>query len=339
MGLVKQMKKGVLKTFAIIISSVILISCLLGGCSTSDKKAITILSANYEEQLVIQRAYLKEKFPDYDINITYMSSGDLAAKLLSEGSDTEADIVMTLSSAYANQIKSAGLLLPYAPSTPYKDEYSDAEGYISPNGVWCGAFLINTEELAKNNLLEPTSYKDLLDPIYKDHIVMANPSSSSTGYFFLLGIINLYGEDEGWEYFEQLKENVLLFGTSGSIPSSMVEKGEAVIGLGIDYEGMRLEELGRSVKVIFADEGSPYDYDTALLIKRNNEPSDEVMAVMDAITSVEGNAVFNDYNISILKDGVDIGNYPDNFKLLDMTGITDGNLKKSYTEKWNDLIG
>ena len=334
------MRQKKMRFFATMASSTILGICLLGGCGESkDDNVINIYSANYEEQLVTQRSYLAEKFPDYEINITYMASGDLATKIMSEGRDTETDIAISLSSSYANQLKNEKLLRKHNPSTAYKEEYSDPDGYISPNGVWCGAFLINTEELANNNLPEPKSYNDLLDPIYKGHIVMTNPSSSSTGYFFLLGILNLYGEEKGWEYFEQLKENILLYGDSGSIPASMVEKGEAVIGLGIEYEGMRLEENGRPVKVVFPTEGAPYDYDTVLLIDKNDEPSKAVLEVIDEITSVEGNKVFNDYNISVLQGVNDRGNYPGDFKLLDMIGITDGNLKKDYTDKWSEIIG
>ena len=117
--------------------------------------------------------------------------------------------------------------------------------------------MVNTQELERLGLPEPTSYEDLLDPVYKGHIVMTNPNSSATGYFFLLGLLNLYGEEAGWEYFDKLSENIMLFGESGSIPSTMVEKGEAVIGLGMDYDGMRLEEAGKPVKVIFAEEGAP----------------------------------------------------------------------------------
>src|SRR5699024_2612028 len=111
----------------------------------------------------------------------------------------------------------------------YKSEYADPDNMVLPNGVWCGAILVNTQELERLGLPEPTSYEDLLDPVYKGHIVMTNPNSSATGYFFLLGLLNLYGEEAGWEYFDKLSENIMLFGESGSIPSTMVEKGEAVI--------------------------------------------------------------------------------------------------------------
>ncbi len=328
------MMKKKLRTVILILMSAMFLS-VLSACQDSGKPTITILSANYEDQIAIQQEFLKEKFPDYDITITYMSSGKLAAKIQAEGSDSEADIVLSLSSGYAAALKEGNLLMPYASEQTYKPEYTDPDGIVIPNGVWCGAILVNTEELAKLNLPEPTSFEDLLDPIYEGHIVMSNPNSSSTGYFFLLGILNTYGEEAGWAYFDQLKSNIKLFGESGSIPSSMVEMGEAAIGLGMDYEGMRLVNEGKPVKVIFAEEGAPYDYDTVLLVKHEEEPSEAVMEVMAMITSAEGNAVFNNYNLSVTVDGEDKGDYPQNFKLMDMTGIADSELKARLSEEWS----
>lgn len=337
------MKKGLKRTFALILTLAVT-ATLFAGCNNSTdngqgdsggKQVVNILSANYEEQIAIQLDYLRALYPDAEINITYMSSGKLAAKLQAEGADTDADIALSLSSGYANQLKEAGLLLPYEAETNYKSDYADPDNMILPNGVWAGAILVNTTELQKLGLPEPASYEDLLDPAYKGHIVMAGPNSSSTGYFFLHGILNLYGEEAGWAYFDKLNENIMLFGESGSIPSSMVEKGEAAVGLGIDYEGMKLQSEGKPVKVIFASEGAPFDYDTVLLVNRKNPPSDFVMEVMRAITTPEGNATFNNYNLSVLEGVADRGDYPADFKLLDMTGIADPVIKADYSEKWS----
>ena len=308
---------------------------LSAGCSGDKKQVVNILSANYEEQIAIQLEYLKAKFPDAEINMTYMSSGKLAAKVQAEGADTEADILLSLSSGYANTLKEQGLLRAYTPDSRYKAEYADADSVILPNGVWAGAILVNTRELEKLGLPMPESYQDLLNPAYKGHIVMSNPGSSSTGYFFVHGILNLYGEDAGWNYFDALHENIMLYGESGSIPSSMVEKGEAVIGLGIDYEGMNLRDDGKPVAVVFASEGAPYDFDTALLVNRKEAPSQLVLDVMAAITSVEGNGVFNNYNLAVLEGAADRGSYPVDFKVLDMTGIADPDLKAANTQAWS----
>ena len=308
---------------------------LTAGCSGGGKQVVNILSANYEEQIAIQLEYLKAKFPDAEINMTYMSSGKLAAKVQAEGADTEADILLSLSSGYANTLKNQGLLRAYTPDSRYKAEYADPDSVILPNGVWAGAILVNTRELEKLGLPMPQSYQDLLDPAYKGHIVMSNPGSSSTGYFFLHGILNLYGEAQGWDYFDALHKNIMLYGESGSIPSSMVEKGEAVIGLGIDYEGMNLRDDGKPVEVVFASEGAPFDFDTALLVNRKEAPSQLVLDVMAAITSAEGNAVFNNYNLAVLEGAADRGSYPADFKVLDMAGIANPDLKAANTTAWS----
>lgn len=319
---------------AIILCVGLFTACGSTGGDGTKKQVVNILSANYEEQIELQLEYLKKIYPDVEINITYMSSGKMAAKIQAEGSDTEADILLSLSSGYANTLKSEGLLRPFESESTFKADYADPDNIVNPNGVWAGAILVNTTELEKLGLPEPKTYQDLLDPAYKGHIVMANPNSSSTGYFFLYGLINLYGEDGAWEYFDKLNENIMLYGESGSVPSSMVEKGEAVIGLGIDYEGMQMEADGKPVKVIFAEEGAPFDYDTALLVNRKDEPSETVLKVMATITSAEGNDVFNNYNISVIEGKPDRGDYGDNFKLLDMTGIGDPEIKADISEKW-----
>lgn len=325
------------KRFAVLLTALALcIGCFSAcGSSDGDKQVVNILSANYEEQIAIQLEYLRELYPDAEINITYMSSGKLAAKIQAEGQDTDADILLSMSSGYANTLKDAGLLRAFEPESKYKAEYADADSIVLPNGVWAGAILVNTEELARLNLPEPTSYQDLIDPMYKDLIVMANPNSSSTGYFFLYGLVKLYGEEAAWEYFDALSQNIMLYGESGSAPSSMVEMGEAVIGLGIDYEGMQLAADGKPVKVLFADEGAPYDFDTALLVNRKEEPSEFVLEVMKTITSPDGNAIFNNYNIAVIEGQADRGEYPANFKLLDMAGIGDPDIKADLSAKWS----
>ena len=316
----------------------------LTGCSSPnssseaappEKKVVNLLSCNYEDQITLQKEYLEGKFPGAEINITYMSSGGLAMKARAEGASLEADILLSLSSGYANILKNDGLLRAYSPSSEYRAEYVDPDGIVLPNGVWCGVILVNTEELARLSLPEPSSYKDLLNPIYKGHIVMASPVSSSTGYFFLLGLLNQYGPEEGWAFFDELSQNIMMFGESGSFPSSRVEMGEAAIGLAIDYEGIRLETEGKPVKVIFPEEGVPFDYDTVLLIDKGHEPNEFVLDVMQAITSPEGNAVFNNYNIFVLEGVDDRYAYPDNFQTMDMTGIADAEMKTDILAEWS----
>lgn len=329
-------------------AAIALLTGLLAGCggasapvgsgsgAASGGQVVNILSCNYEEQQAIQLAWLRSKFPDAQIHMTYLSSGKLAARVQAEGRDTEADILLSLSSGYAHTLKQAGLLRPFTPHVTYREEFADPDSVVLPNGIWAGAILVNVNELQRLGLPEPASYEDLLDPIYKGHIVMSHPNSSSTGYFFVLGLLNRYGEEAGWAYFDRLRDNIMLFGESGSVPSSMVEMGEAAIGLGMDYEGLLLESQGKPVKTLFATEGAPYDYDTVLLVNRKAEPSLLVLEVLEAITSPEGNAVFNNYNLTVLEGEKNRGSYPGHFQLLDMEGISDPELKTRISAAWSD---
>ena len=313
---------------------------VFSGCSQSGgsakKQEVNILSANYEELVPDQLAFLKEKFPDVEFSITCLSSGKLAAKIQAEGEDTDADILYALSSGYANILEQEGLITSFTPGSTYLPEYADPANVRVPNGVWCGAILVNTEELAKYNLPEPHSYLDLLDPIYKGHIVMSSPVSSSTGYFFLLGLLNLYGEEAGWQYFDDLRGNIMQFSESGSGPASMVEFGECAIGLGIDYQGIELQASGKPVKVIFADEGAPYDNDTILLVNKKGGASQAVLDALRAMTTAEGNAVFNNYSKAVIVGLQDNEAYPADFKVLDMTGIDDADKKVAVLETWSE---
>ena len=148
--------KRLYKLFALVLVLAALL-VPLAGCQNSDADAqvVNILSANYEEQIAIQLEYLRSLYPDAEINITYMSSGKLAAQLQAEGRDTDTDIALSLSSAYANTLKNEGLLRAYEPSSSYKSEYADPDNMVLPNGVWCGAILVNTQELEKLGLPEP----------------------------------------------------------------------------------------------------------------------------------------------------------------------------------------
>jgi len=126
------------------------------------------------------------------------------------------------------------------------------------------------------------------------------------------------------------------FAESGSALASMVELGECVIGLGIDYQGIKLQDDGKPVKVIFAEEGAPYDNDTILLVDKGSEPSDLVLEVLKAMTSAEGNAVFNNYSKAVIEGEEDSAAYPADFKVLDMTGIQDASKKTALLETWSE---
>ena len=67
-------------------------------------------------------------------------------------------------------------------------------------GIYAGAlgFGYNSDILSKKGLPVPKCWNDLLDPVYKGEIQMANPNSSGTAYTALATIVQLFGENEGF---------------------------------------------------------------------------------------------------------------------------------------------
>ncbi|HAW16861.1 MAG TPA: iron ABC transporter substrate-binding protein, partial [Oceanospirillaceae bacterium] len=53
----------------------------------------------------------------------------------------------------------------------------------------------------------PTCWADLLDPSFDGHVQMANPNSSGTAYTTLATIVQLFGEDKGFEFMAGLHAN------------------------------------------------------------------------------------------------------------------------------------
>jgi len=60
---------------------------------------------------------------------------------------------------------------------------------------------------ADAGLAAPTSFDDLVDPAYRDLLVVENPESSSPGLAFLLATIAAHGEDGFAEYWAALRDN------------------------------------------------------------------------------------------------------------------------------------
>ena len=144
--------------------------------------------------------------------------------------------------------------------------------------AWETAFVVNTAELEKLGMTadEITSYEDLLDPRLKGHIVMSNPNSSGTGFLTVSAVLQLKGKDteEGWNYLDQLHENVAQYVHSGSKPAKMAASGECAVESVSDMRALARKRKGPPVEVVFPEEGSGWDLEAnALMAKDEINPA------------------------------------------------------------------
>ena len=104
---VETMKQIVKKVIVLVFCASMMIT-MLSGCGSSKEK-ILIYSAGEDYKIAYMQERLNEQFQDYDITVEYMSTGNMAAKVLSEGAQTECDIVHDMEYGYMAQLDAEGL--------------------------------------------------------------------------------------------------------------------------------------------------------------------------------------------------------------------------------------
>lgn len=309
---------------------------VFGGCSS--KKTITIYSSAEDYRNEHARQMLKEKFPEYDIDLVDIDTGSLAAKIAAEGKDSDADIILELETTYLEKTSDSLAELTTVDFGIFEEAYVPASHKYTPWLLMSGAVIVDTKTLADKGLEKPTSYDDLLKPEYKGLVSMPNPKSSGTGYIFLLNMVNERGEEAAFEYFDKLAENISGqgFTTSGSGPVKALLQGEAAIGLGMTFQAATEITNGADFEILFFDEGAPYTtYSSAVIAGK--ETDEDVMKVFNYIlsdVSPEDKRLYNPEKIFKNQEG-SLENFPENIPYGNMEGIRDIDLKESLLEKWN----
>lgn len=317
----------------------VLVSLILfTGCSNSENKVVIYTSMEEErnEALIEQ---VKEKFPDIDVVVQYMATGNVAAKLKNEGTDIEADIILDLETAHAESLKDNFANLSNYDTSMYLDGVNKSNNYLT----WVKYtmnLIVDNKYFKEHNLEIPKTYEDLLKSEYKGLIAMPDPKTSGTGYAFYLNYVNLYGEDAAIEYFNKLKENLREFSTSGSGPTNLLKQGEIAIALGMTSQGAAAINEGYDFGIVSLDTGSPYNT-TSFGIVKGRENKENVQKVFEWLLTDFG--VYDKMYFMpdvILKDQVTkVENYPTNLVDANMDGIDSVSKKDELINKWGDVNG
>jgi iron(III) transport system substrate-binding protein len=251
---------------------------LLAACApaaVSEKATsgeILVYTALEEEQIGEYLALFNAKYPNIKVNVVRDSTGLITAKLLSEKNDPKVDVVWAIAASSLLLADQASMLKPYAPVGLEKVRagFRDASDVPSWVGIdaWFTAFCVNTTLLKANNLPMPTSWEDLINPVYKGYISMPNPDASGTGFLDVSNILQRKGEDAGWAYLDALHENIKVYTNSGSKPCRLAGSGDVVIGISFDYRAVQQRIDSPGVEVVYPSEGSGWDIEANALIKK-----------------------------------------------------------------------
>jgi iron(III) transport system substrate-binding protein len=161
------------------------------------------------------------------------------------------------------QIEERVLVLDYEPSTIdhaiERFQYADYPVFTGI-GMYPLVFFYNTDVIDQLGLDVPETYDDLLDPSYEGQIVMPHPATSGTAFTLLTVALELYGDEGGWEYVQDLSDNVDQFTRSGRAPQNLVAQGEYALGIGFYDAVYYLRVDGFPIEPVFPEPifGEPF---------------------------------------------------------------------------------
>jgi iron(III) transport system substrate-binding protein len=207
------------------------------------------------------------------VAMTRKSSGETYAQIKAESANPRGDIWWGGTGDPHLQAAEEGLTLEY--KSPKLAELHDwalrqAEAAkFRTVGVYTGAlgFGYNSEILAKRKLPEPKCWADLLDAKFKDEVQVADPNSSGTSYTLLATMVQIMGEEPGFDYLKKLHKNINQYTKSGAAPAKATSLGETLIGITFMHDMVTFAVEGAPIKVVAPCEGTGYEIGSMSLIK------------------------------------------------------------------------
>ena len=245
-------------------------------CSGAWAGEITAYTALEEDDVRVYLKAFNAANPGIKVNVLRLSTGDLAARMLAEKANPRHDVIWGYAVTQMVDPRTLEMLEPYKPAGVDKvnAQFKDPDGrWFATTGYFAG-FCVNTEILKKNNLPMPTSWEDLLKPVYKGQIVMANAASSGTGYMQVVGLLQMKGEEKGWAYLKELDKNIAQYIKSGSRPCKAAATGEYAIGVSFAFSGVKQIMEGFPIKLVIPSEGAAYETEVSGLMKTSKNKED-----------------------------------------------------------------
>lgn len=262
------------KRLGSIVCILILLLGTLYGCEPEKEPSHLHIYAGLYEDHAIKAIEAFEKETGIKVKYTRLSAGEILKRLQDEKDQPRASIWFGGPVDTFIQAKQEGLLTPYvSPNRQYIDTlFMDDEGYWT--GIYAGpiAIVSNRLWLQQNGLTVPQSWEELLQPKYKWMIAMPNPSTSGTGYTILATLLQLYGEEQGFQYLQELQKQIGWYTTSGSTSGRLVGTGDMGVAILFAQDAIKFFKEGHNQIVIsFPKEGTGYEIGAVAIIKDGPE--------------------------------------------------------------------
>ena len=199
--------------------ALVVLALAASACSDSSEPAVEQLTLMTHDSFALSEGVLEQFASETGITVNVLNAGD-AGSMLSQAILTKdnpiADVIYGVDNTFLSRALDEGIFLEYE-SELIDDVF--AELVVDPRAtpIDFGDVCVNYDRAAFDAIPPPRTLADLIDPIYRDMLVVQDPASSSPGLAFLLATIGYFGQtgEYTWkDYWGDLKANGVLV-TSG----------------------------------------------------------------------------------------------------------------------------
>jgi thiamine transport system substrate-binding protein len=204
------------------------------------------------------------------IKITWINHGDageILSRILLEGKNSGADIILGLDQNLAGRILDSGLLEAYRPKGAeniFSELVLDASFKLTPFDYSYFAIIYDSEKLPN----PPRSLEDLTNSQFRQCLILMDPRTSSPGLGFFGWVKEVYGSD--WQgYWRRLQPSILTVAEGWSSGYGLFTRGEAPLVLSYTTSPayhLEYEETEQYKAAIFND-GHPLQVEVAGLLE------------------------------------------------------------------------
>jgi iron(III) transport system substrate-binding protein len=197
----------------------------------------------------------EQTYPGIKVEVNRSGSERILQRIMQElgAGIKNADVVNTSDTGHYVFFKRKGLLARYTPAGAERLSplFRDAEGMAWGWRAFPLVIPYNTKQVSAADA--PKTWKDLLDPRWKDKLVVAHPGYAGSVITQILALVNLYG----WDYWTQLAKNRPMLVQSIHDPARTVVAGERAAGInGADYGLLYTERRkGSPIAAVYPRDG------------------------------------------------------------------------------------
>jgi len=239
---------------------------------TIKDKEINVLCTPQEDWCKGMKGEFEKAF-DITVNYVRMSAGEALARIQAEKDNPSFDVWWGGPVDSFIAAKQVGVLETY--NSPNFVNLIDPAKAKDPDNTWAGIYMGSLGFATNTNWLKehpeakaPTSWDDLLKPEFKGQIMVAHPSTSGTSYTALATILQIRGEEAGWEYIKKYAAQISQYTKSGAAPAKFVGLGEGAVAIVFSHDTVNEIENNKAPLVLtFPAEGTGYEIGGVAIIK------------------------------------------------------------------------